>query len=188
MRELQEKHQIVDLDTQAKAVVGAIASLNGQRISKQLELDYARTFSSGDEATTRQLEAQIAVVNQTLRALQDEPPTTAIPGSQRASKRASNGMFPTALTVPKLREEFETLYRDRKVAEATLVFALERLESCARPTHRSDEVRASETGRRCCRIDAARPVPRCCGAVVDCWGRLGRAHLDLARPSGFAGR
>ena len=37
-------------------------------------------------------------------------------------------MFPAALDVPKLRAEFEGLYRDRKVAEATLVFALERLE------------------------------------------------------------
>jgi LPS O-antigen subunit length determinant protein (WzzB/FepE family) len=40
-------------------------------------------------------------------------------------------MFPAALAVPKLRAEFETLYRDRKVAEATLVFALERLEAAA---------------------------------------------------------
>jgi uncharacterized protein involved in exopolysaccharide biosynthesis len=38
-------------------------------------------------------------------------------------------MFPAALAVPKLRAEFEALYRDRKVSEATLIFALERLES-----------------------------------------------------------
>ena len=37
-------------------------------------------------------------------------------------------MFPAALAVPKLRAEYEKLYRDRKVAEATLVFALDRLE------------------------------------------------------------
>jgi hypothetical protein len=37
-------------------------------------------------------------------------------------------MFPAALQVPKLRAEFEKLYSDRRVAEATLVFALERLE------------------------------------------------------------
>lgn len=37
-------------------------------------------------------------------------------------------MFPAALAVPQLRAEFDKLYRDRKVAEATLVFALERLE------------------------------------------------------------
>ena len=37
-------------------------------------------------------------------------------------------MFPAVLAVPALRAEFEQLYRDRKVAEATLVFALDRLE------------------------------------------------------------
>ena len=37
-------------------------------------------------------------------------------------------MFPAALSVPRLRAEFEKLFRDRKVAEATLVYALERLE------------------------------------------------------------
>ncbi len=38
-------------------------------------------------------------------------------------------MFPAALSVPRLRAEFEKLYRDRKVAEATLVLSLDRLES-----------------------------------------------------------
>jgi capsule polysaccharide export protein KpsE/RkpR len=140
MREFQEKYQIVDLETQTKAVVGAMASLNSQRISKQLELEYARTFSSGDEATTKQLESQISVVDQKLRALEDEPRATSHLTTQRLAKRASNGMFPAALTVPKLRAEFETLYRDRKVAEATLVFALERLESA-----KADEARDTST-------------------------------------------
>jgi capsule polysaccharide export protein KpsE/RkpR len=135
MRDFQEKHQIVDLETQTKAVVGAISALNSQRISKQLELDYARTFSSGDEASTRQLESQIAVVEQKLRALEAEPTSKATPGA-----RGPNGMFPVALTVPKLRAEYEALYRDRKVAEATLIFALERLESA-----KADEARDTST-------------------------------------------
>lgn len=136
MRDFQEKHQIVDLETQTKAVVGAIASLNSQRISKQLELDYARTFSSGDEASTRQLESQIAVVERKLRTLEAAQPTPVTP----PAGRGGGGMFPAALTVPKLRAEFETLYRDRKVAEATLVFALERLESA-----KADEARDTST-------------------------------------------
>jgi capsule polysaccharide export protein KpsE/RkpR len=140
MREFQEKYQIVDLDTQTKAVVGAMASLNSQRISKQLELEYVRTFSSGDEATTKQLESQLAVVDQKLRAMEDERPAAPQTSPRASSRRASNGMFPAALTVPKLRAEFETLYRDRKVSEATLVFALERLESA-----KADEARDTST-------------------------------------------
>jgi len=129
MREFQERHQIVDLDTQARAVVSSVAVLNSQRIAKQVELDYARTFSSRDEAAARQLESQLSVVDDALRDL--EVPRTPQQGPQGrggSHKGGSGGMFPVALAVPKLRAEFEALYRDRKVAEATLLFALERLE------------------------------------------------------------
>lgn len=124
MRGFQEKYQLVDIDIQTKAVVSAIASLNAQRISKELELDYARAFSSDEEASTKQLESQLAAVERKLRALEDPPTVAAAAGGSKAK-----GLFPAALTVPKLRAEFESLYRDRKVSEATLIFALERLES-----------------------------------------------------------
>jgi capsule polysaccharide export protein KpsE/RkpR len=130
MREFQEKHRIVDLDTQAKAVVSSLATLNSQSITKQMELDYARMFSARDEATTRQLEAQLSVVEEKARDLQEPRPEDGQPPEKRKgrSKGTSGEMFPAALAVPQLRAEFERLYRDRKVAEATLVFALERLE------------------------------------------------------------
>jgi capsule polysaccharide export protein KpsE/RkpR len=127
MRQFQEEHKIIDLDTQAKAVVSAMAALNTQRIGKQLELEYARTFSAGDEATTQQLRSQLAVMGGRLRDL-EEPPAEATAVQSRAGRSGERGLFPAAMSVPKLRSEFETLYRDRKVAEATLVFALERLE------------------------------------------------------------
>lgn len=129
LREFQEKHQIVDLDTQSKAVVSALAALQSQRISKQMELDYARTFSSGDEATLQQLRSQLTVMDEQQREL--EQPLASAPSPPRTSRRGKPGdpgMFPAALAVPKLRAELETLFRDRKVSEATLVFALERLE------------------------------------------------------------
>ncbi len=135
MREFQEKYKIVDLDTQAKAVVSALAALNSQRISKQLELDYARTFSAKDEPTMQQLRSQLSVMGGRVRDLEEASPATAPPAekqpAEKAGRRGSEpgkSMFPPALEVPKLRAEFEELYRDRKVAEATLIFALERLE------------------------------------------------------------
>jgi capsule polysaccharide export protein KpsE/RkpR len=126
MREFQEQHKIVDLDTQAKAVVSALAALNTQRISKQLELDYQRTFSSRDEPSLRQLQSQIQVMQEQQRNLEDAPAGTSV---QAAPVRRGTGLFPSALEVPKLRAEFENLYRDRRVTEATLVFALERFEA-----------------------------------------------------------
>ncbi|WP_242360372.1 hypothetical protein [Anaeromyxobacter sp. SG17] len=131
MREFQEQYKIVDLDTQARAVVSALAALNSQRITKQLELDYARTFSAGDETTTRQLESQLWVMRENLRELEEPSPAAPAQTDKRSNRRGTgsrNGLFPAALEVPKLRAEFEKLYRDRKVAEVTLVYALERLE------------------------------------------------------------
>jgi capsule polysaccharide export protein KpsE/RkpR len=129
MREFQEKYQIVDLDSQARAVVSSVAALTGQRIAKQMELEYARTFSAPDEAGRRQLESQLSVVDETLRDMEvPRKPARSPPAPGRSGMEQRAGMFPPALEVPRLRAEYERLYRDRKVAEATLLFALDRLE------------------------------------------------------------
>jgi capsule polysaccharide export protein KpsE/RkpR len=130
MREFQEKYRIVDLESQAKAVVSTLAALNSQTINRQLELEYARTFSSQDEPSLQQMESQLSIMGRKVHSL-EEPlagdESAGEPGRGRA--KANRGMFPPALEVPRLRAEFEGLYRDRKVAEATLIFTLERLES-----------------------------------------------------------
>jgi capsule polysaccharide export protein KpsE/RkpR len=129
MREFQEKHQIVDLDSQARAVVSSVAALHEQRIGRQMELDYARKFSSPDEAQSRQLMAQLSVVEDQLRDLEEaREPASGVPAPGKGRRGGAPGMFPAALAVPKLRAEYEKLYRDRKVAEASLIFALDRLE------------------------------------------------------------
>jgi tyrosine-protein kinase Etk/Wzc len=130
MREFQEQHKIVDLDSQARALVTSVAAVNAQRISKQMELDYARSFTARDEATARQLASQLSVMEDALRDLEvpREDPTEP-PAKTGAGKGGSKGLFPAAMAVPRLRAEYEKLYRDRKVAEATLVFGLDRLES-----------------------------------------------------------
>ncbi len=127
MREFQELHGIVDLDTQSRAVVSAMTTLNSLRLSKQLELDYLRRFSSADEASTRALESQLSVMDGQLRGLAEKSaPSDSRSGGKRGG--SDRRVFPAALEVPRLRAEYEKLYRDRKVSEASLIFALERLE------------------------------------------------------------
>ena len=138
MREFQEQHGIVDLDTQAKALMTAMASLQSQRVSKELELDYARTFSASDEASLQQLRSQLSIMDEKMRDMQDPSAVPSHPGKR--ARQGSQDLFPAALAVPKLRAEFETLFRDRKVAEATLIFSLEHLESA-----RADEARDVST-------------------------------------------
>jgi uncharacterized protein involved in exopolysaccharide biosynthesis len=129
VREFQEKHKIVELDAQARAVVSAMATVNSQRIAKQMELGYARTFSSRDEASSRQLESQLAIVEETLRDLEVPDSASSPVDGSKGGRPSGAGAFPAAASVPRLRAEYESLYRDRKVAEATLVFSLDRLES-----------------------------------------------------------
>ena len=130
MRHFQETHQIVDLDSQARAVVSSVAALSGQRMAKQMELNFARAYASVDEATARQMASQLSVMDEQLRNLRGPRENPAVPGpGVKAGRAEKSEMFPAALAVPKLRAEFEKLYRDRRVAEATLVFALERLEA-----------------------------------------------------------
>lgn len=138
VREFQEKHGIVDLDTQSKALVTAMSTLNAQRMNKRLEFDFARTFSATDEATLQQLSSQLSVMDQSMRDL--ESAQAAGPAGSGRRGRPGSAIFPAALDVPKLRAEFEVLYRERKVSEATLIIALERLESA-----RANEARDTST-------------------------------------------
>lgn len=124
MRTFQETYRIVDIDSQAKAVVAAMAAVNSQRIAKQMELGWSRAYATPEEPSSRQAAAQIAVMEDRLRDLE----AVDVPAADSAAGKKGPGMFPKALAVPKLRSEYERLYRDRRVAEALLVFATERLE------------------------------------------------------------
>ena len=129
MREFQEKHQIVDLDSQARAVVSSVAARSTPSGSPRRWSSTTRGASAPrTRPATRQLESQLSVVDDAAPrprgAARGAGATAAAPGG--AGQGA--GMFPAALAVPRLRAEYEKLYRDRKVAEATLVFALDRLE------------------------------------------------------------
>jgi capsule polysaccharide export protein KpsE/RkpR len=127
VRAFQEEHRIVDIESQSRSVVSALGALQTQRIGKQVELDVARSYSGEGEATIRQLESQLAAIDRGLLDLQGPSPAAAVPAPAGGPRRGQ-GLLPPALSVPKLRAEYETLYRDRKVVEASLIFALDRLE------------------------------------------------------------
>jgi capsule polysaccharide export protein KpsE/RkpR len=132
LRTYQEKHQIVDLGEQAKGVVSEIASLEGQRVSKQLELSYMRSFASPQEANVAQLESQLRIMEAKLRELANAP----APKTGTDKPTPVTGLFPSALDLPKIRYEIEQLAREQKVREAIYLVLTERLEIA-----RADEVR-----------------------------------------------
>ena len=137
VREFEEKHNIVDLPEQSRAVVSAISSLRGELLSKQLELDYLHGFSSSDEATASQLRRQVGVMESKMRTLEDVPAEPkpadghepAVATKKNSASKAPGGIFPVAMTVPKLRAELTQLYRDQKIQETLFLMLMERFET-----------------------------------------------------------
>jgi tyrosine-protein kinase Etk/Wzc len=120
LREYQERHRVLDLPAQSKAVISAIAELEGDLISKRLQLSYLRGFASPEEPRVRQLSEQTAAVERELRRLESSDP-----GDGHGS--GSGDFFPEALSVPGLRFELEQLLRAQKIHETVYAMLTQRL-------------------------------------------------------------
>ncbi len=132
LRNFQEKHQIIDLPEQSKAVVSAMAALEGDLISKRIQLSYLSGFVSRNESSAEQLGRQIDVLNEELHGLErrraPDDKTDARPSKGDAA-RAGSALFPPAMEVPALGYQIEALYRDLKIRETVYFLLTERFES-----------------------------------------------------------
>ncbi len=126
LRDFQEKNKVIDLPEQSKAVISAMASIEGDLISKQLELSYLSTFSGRTESRVAQLEQQISVLKSKLGQFEaTQRMVDAAPGTGSGS---ASEFFPGALKVPQLRFELEQLLRDQKIKETVYALITERYE------------------------------------------------------------
>jgi capsule polysaccharide export protein KpsE/RkpR len=139
LREFQEHHKVVDLPEQSKATIAAMASLQGELLSKQLELSYVSRFSGGQEASVVQLKQQIAIMETKLGQLQ-EAQQTRVAGAAPQPQKDGNGFFPSAMTVPGLRFELEQLLRQQKIQETVFFLMTQRYEMA-----KIDEARETST-------------------------------------------
>lgn len=134
LRVFQEKNKVIDLPEQSKAVVSAMASLEGEVISKRVQLAYLSGFASSDESSASQLSRQIAILRKELRTLEQQR-SPALEAAASAGKRpgptdgADVTMFPAAMEVPALRYELEGLFREQKIRETVFFLLTERYES-----------------------------------------------------------
>jgi tyrosine-protein kinase Etk/Wzc len=187
LREFQEKHKIIDLPEQSKATISAMAALQGELLSKQLELSYLSGFSARTESSVVQLQQQIAIMKSKLNELEASQQHT---GDNRGSGSAAQGasdkqsFFPSAMNVPELRFALEQLVRDQKIKETVFFLMTQRYEMA-----KIDEARDTSTFQI---LDAptlptsrSRPARKkitllgglagaalgCCLAVVPIWWR-----------------
>jgi tyrosine-protein kinase Etk/Wzc len=125
LRQFQEAHKVIDLPAQGKAVVAGMAALEGNLISKRLELSYARGFAASDEATVAQLRHQIDILSSELHAMETKRSTAAGAGSTPSGSE----VFPPAMELPGLGAELEALVRDHKIRETVFLMLTQRYES-----------------------------------------------------------
>jgi capsule polysaccharide export protein KpsE/RkpR len=136
LRVFQENSKIIDLPEQSKAVVSAMAALEGELISKRIQLSYLSGFVSKSESSATQVGRQIEALSSELKALQEQRPASeSLPG-----RGAGSDLFPPASEVPGLRYQLEGLYRELKVRETVFLLLTERFESL-----RLDEARDLST-------------------------------------------
>jgi uncharacterized protein involved in exopolysaccharide biosynthesis len=138
LREFQEKHKVVDLTEQSKAVISAMASIKGELLSKQNQLSYLRGFASSGEASVVQLQKQIGIMEEQLKDL--ELSRHVAPAPPSADGESQGDFFPGAMTFPELRFQLEQLYRDQKIKETVYFLMTQRYE-----TARVDEARDTST-------------------------------------------
>jgi capsule polysaccharide export protein KpsE/RkpR len=126
LRQFEERNKIIDIESQSKAIVGSLATLRSQRISKELELSYSRSFSSREEATTAQLEQQLSILSSKYRSLDDLPAASEV--APRKTSPGAAELFPPAMSLPRLEYELAQLIRERKIRETNLIALRHRLE------------------------------------------------------------
>ncbi|MBV8757224.1 MAG: hypothetical protein JO257_08125 [Deltaproteobacteria bacterium] len=138
LRAFQEEHKIIDLPEQSKAVIGAMATMEGELVSKQLELSYLSNFSSRTEASVVQLRQQIAALRSKLQDLEAERASSGV--GSAATGSGSAAFFPGAMNVPSLRFELERLLREQKVKDTVFAMVTQRYEMA-----KIDEARDTST-------------------------------------------
>jgi capsule polysaccharide export protein KpsE/RkpR len=143
LREFQENHKVVDLTEQSKATISAMASIQGDLLSKQLELSYLSSFSSRTESSVVQLRQQIGIMEAKLKDLESSTPVVAQgstpPPASNATARDAD-FFPDAMSVPELRFQLEQLFREQKIQETVFFLMTQRYEMA-----KVDEARDTST-------------------------------------------
>lgn len=110
LADFSSKNNTIDLKEQSKAMVDAVATIQGQVIAAQSELRGLQSIYTEDNFRVRAAKAQIAELNHQLKALD---------GSQRSKPPSADGLeYPTIRELPSLGVTFEDLYRRNKIADS----------------------------------------------------------------------
>lgn len=110
LSEFASKNTMLDPKDQGRAMVDAAASLQGQMIAAQAQLQGLRQIYTNDNVRVRSVEARIAELQRQLNKMGGAP--------DDSSNDAANSLYPSIRKLPVLGATYVDLYRQAKVQEA----------------------------------------------------------------------
>jgi capsule polysaccharide export protein KpsE/RkpR len=117
------KNTAVDIKEQARAMVGAAATLQGEIIASQAQLQGLKQIYADNHVRVRSLQAHITELQAELKKLggKYESPGTAVESND-------DSLYPSIRKLPVLGEAFADLYRRTKVQEAVFEILTQQYE------------------------------------------------------------
>ncbi len=107
------KNTAVDIKEQAKAMVGAAATVQGEIIASQAQLEGLRQIYAENTVRVRSLRARIAELQAELNKLGGSYETPGV-----AEEKKDDSLYPSIRKLPVLGETYADLYRRTRVQEA----------------------------------------------------------------------
>jgi uncharacterized protein involved in exopolysaccharide biosynthesis len=112
------KNATIDITEQGKAMVVAAASLEGELIAAQSELEGMKQIYSDSNVRVRAIEARIAELHHQLELFGGKTGTQPSGDNSAANATAPNGDYPTMRQLPILGVPYADLFRKLKVEQA----------------------------------------------------------------------
>jgi uncharacterized protein involved in exopolysaccharide biosynthesis len=112
LSQFSSKHATIDIKEQGKAMVEAVATLQGNLIAAQSQIEGLKQIYTDDNVRVRSVRARIAELQRQLQNLG---------GAQNSAAKAAEGsesLYPSIRELPVLGVTFADLYRRTKVQEA----------------------------------------------------------------------
>jgi uncharacterized protein involved in exopolysaccharide biosynthesis len=112
------KNTAVDIKEQAKAMVGAAATLQGEIIASQAQFEGLKQIYTDNNVRVRSLRAHIAELQTQLSKLGGKYETPGVAGDMSSVDKKDDSLYPSIRKLPVLGEAFADLYRRTRVQEA----------------------------------------------------------------------
>jgi capsule polysaccharide export protein KpsE/RkpR len=126
--EFASKNTAIDIQAQGKAMIESAATLEGQMVAAQTELEGLKQIYAGDNVRVRSLQARVDELDRQLEKLGGKSDMASATDGLHAPSPNDPSMYPSIRELPLLGVSYADLYRTTKVQEATFETLTEEYE------------------------------------------------------------